>query len=82
MTQLKPVDQKSPSWQRTTLLATDSSHSIIVEIVDGRTNAIAYSAYGQQSGQQEVITHLGLNCVRCKPVGICWVMAIVPTTRD
>ncbi|WP_448117879.1 RHS repeat-associated core domain-containing protein [Pseudomonas serbica] len=61
MTQLKPVDQKSPSWQRTTLLATDSSHSIIVEIVDGRTNAIAYSAYGQQSGQQEVITHLGLN---------------------
>lgn len=63
MTQSKPVDQKTSTSQRTTLLllATDNSRSIIGEIVDGKTNAIAYSAYGQQSGQQEVTTRLGFN---------------------
>jgi RHS repeat-associated protein len=58
MTQPKPVDQK---WQRTTLLATDSSHSIIGELVDGKHNPIAYTAYGEQSVQQEDKTRLGFN---------------------
>jgi RHS repeat-associated protein len=58
MTQPKPVDQK---WQRTTLLATDSSHSIIGELVDGKHNPIAYTAYGEQSAQQEDKTRLGFN---------------------
>ena len=47
--------------RRTVLLATDSSHSIIGEIADGKTNAIAFSAYGEQSAQQDVATRLGFN---------------------
>ncbi|WCM51554.1 hypothetical protein OH720_00640 [Pseudomonas sp. WJP1] len=61
MTQLKPVDQETSSWQRTTLLATDNSLSIIGEIFDGKHNPIAYTAYGEQSAQQEDRIRLGFN---------------------
>lgn len=61
MTQLILADQKPSTWQRTTLLATDNSHSIIGEIVDGDLKRIAYSAYGEQSAQQEDKTRLGFN---------------------
>ncbi|CAI8751254.1 RHS repeat-associated core domain-containing protein [Pseudomonas sp. IT-P176] len=61
MSSSSPDHQQNPSWQRTVLLATDSSHSIIAEVADGKTNAIAYSAYGEQSAQQEVATGLGFN---------------------
>ena len=61
MSSSSPDHQQNPSWQRTVLLATDSSQSIIAEVADGKTNAIAYSAYGEQSAQQEVATGLGFN---------------------
>ncbi|WP_259695878.1 RHS repeat-associated core domain-containing protein [Pseudomonas frederiksbergensis] len=53
--------QENPNQQRVVLLATTSSQSIIAEIVDGKTNAIGYTAYGEQSAQQEVVTQLGFN---------------------
>jgi RHS repeat-associated protein len=61
MTQLKPVDQTNSSWQRATLLATDNSHSIIGEIFYGKHDPIAYTAYGEQSAQQEDRIRLGFN---------------------
>ena len=61
MSSSSPDHQQNPSWQRTVLLASDSSQSIIAEVADGKTNAIAYSAYGEQSAQQEVATGLGFN---------------------
>ena len=61
MTQLKPVNQKTSTWQRTTLLATDNSHSIIDEVLDGKHNPIAYTAYGEQSARQEGKARLGFN---------------------
>lgn len=61
MTQTKPVDKEHASRQRVVLLATDSSHSIIGEVADGQANAIAYSAYGEQSAKQEVATRMGFN---------------------
>ena len=57
----QPVDQDNRSRPRVILLATDRSQSIIGEIVDGQTKTIAYSAYGEQSAQQEVATQLGFN---------------------
>jgi len=57
----QPGDQDDRSRSRTVLLATDSSQSVIGEIVDGRTQTIAYSAYGEQSAQQKVETRLGFN---------------------
>lgn len=56
-----PADQQNPSWQRTVLLASDSSQSVIAEVADGKTNTIAYSAYGEQSAQQPITTALGFN---------------------
>lgn len=53
--------QENSSQQHVVLLATTSSQSIIAEIVDGKTNAIGYTAYGEQSAQQEVVTQLGFN---------------------
>ena len=47
--------------QRVILLATDSSQSIIGESVEGKVNTIGYSAYGEQSAQQEVASALGFN---------------------
>jgi RHS repeat-associated protein len=73
MTQSKPVDQKNPTRQRVVLLATNSSQSIIGEIVDGETNSIGYSAYGKQSAQQEVATRLGFNG-QLRESGIGWYM--------
>jgi RHS repeat-associated protein len=54
-------DQDDRSRSRVVLLATDSSQSVIGEIVDGRARTIAYSAYGEQSAQQDVETRLGFN---------------------
>jgi RHS repeat-associated protein len=61
MTQAELADQEIPTRQRVVLLATNNSNSIIGEIVDGKTNAIAYSTYGEQSAQQDVATRLGFN---------------------
>lgn len=61
MAHLKPLDQKTSAWQRTTLLATDNCHSIIAVIVDDKLNHIAYTAYGEHSAQQANITRLGFN---------------------
>lgn len=47
--------------QRVILLATNSSQSIIGESVEGTINTIGYSAYGEQSAQQEVASALGFN---------------------
>ncbi|WP_172736587.1 RHS repeat-associated core domain-containing protein [Pseudomonas sp. Irchel s3h17] len=61
MSSSSPIDQQNPCWQRTVLLASDNSQSIIAEVTNGKTNAIAYSAYGEQSAQQDVVTRLGFN---------------------
>jgi RHS repeat-associated protein len=61
MSQAKPDDPVNRSEPRVVLLATDRSQSIIGEIVDGQTQTIAYSAYGEQSAQQKVETRLGFN---------------------
>lgn len=61
MTQLKPTDLNNSVWLRTVLLATDSSHTIINEVVDGKNNAISYCAYGEQSAQRDVVGKLGFN---------------------
>ncbi|EJM87816.1 RHS repeat-associated core domain protein-containing protein [Pseudomonas sp. GM60] len=61
MNQPKAGDQKKPKWSRTVLLATNGSHSIIAEVHSGKANPIAYSAYGEQSAEQEVATKLGFN---------------------
>ena len=55
MTQAKTIRQ------RVILLATNSSQSIIGESVEGKINTIGYTAYGEQSAQQEVATALGFN---------------------
>lgn len=47
--------------QRTVLLATDNKNSVIAEVVGDKTTPIAYSAYGHQSAQQDVVTRLGFN---------------------
>lgn len=61
MTQAKPDTPEKLTRKRVVLLATNNSHSIIGEIVDGKTNTIAYSAYGEQSAQQDIQTRLGFN---------------------
>lgn len=61
MSQGKPVDQSNRSGPRVVLLATDRSQSIIGEIVNGQTQTIGYSAYGEQSAPQKVETRLGFN---------------------
>jgi len=61
MSQAKPDAPVKRSEPRVVLLATDRSQSIIGEIVDGQTKTIAYSAYGEQSAQQNVETRLGFN---------------------
>lgn len=47
--------------QRTVLLATDRSQSIIAEVTDGKHNNIAYCVYGEQSAHQPIATALGFN---------------------
>jgi RHS repeat-associated protein len=46
---------------RTVLLATDSKHSVIAEITATTSNAIAYTVYGTQSAQRQVMTGLEFN---------------------
>ncbi|VVO43652.1 RHS repeat-associated core domain-containing protein [Pseudomonas fluorescens] len=59
-----PADNHARSQQsRTVLLATDNKNSILAEVAGDEPNPIAYSAYGQQSAQQDVATHLGFNGV-------------------
>lgn len=55
------IDQDNGSASRVVLLATDRSQSILGEIVDGQTNTLSYSAYGEQSAPQKVETRLGFN---------------------
>lgn len=54
-------DHANPLQQRTILLAIDNKNSVLAEVVADKTNHIAYSAYGHQSAQQEVMTRLGFN---------------------
>ncbi|WP_160105484.1 RHS repeat-associated core domain-containing protein [Pseudomonas izuensis] len=54
-------NQQNPTRQRTVLLATDLKNSVLAEIDAGNPNRIAYSPYGQQSAQVEVMTWLGFN---------------------
>lgn len=61
MIQSKPNDQANPSQQRTVLLAVDLKNSVLAELDAGNTNPIAYSPYGHQSAQLEVICQLGFN---------------------
>ena len=70
--------------QRVILLATNSSQSIIGESVEGKVNTIGYSAYGEQSAQQEVARRWvsTANCAKPNSAGICWATATAPTTRD
>ena len=57
-----PADNHTSSQQsRTVLLAADNKNSILAEVAGGKSNAIAYSAYGQQSAQQDVATKIGFN---------------------
>lgn len=57
-------NQKNPS--RTVLLATDNRNSVVAEIVDEKTNQLAYSAYGNQSTKQEAMTRIGFNGELCE----------------
>ncbi|MCW8276071.1 RHS repeat-associated core domain-containing protein [Pseudomonas sp. PCH199] len=61
MAKPNPVVQQNPNWQRTVLLAPDFKNSVIAEIDAGNPNRIAYSPYGQQSAQLELMTRLGFN---------------------
>lgn len=47
--------------QRTVLLATDHKNSVLTEIVPGTSNRLAYSAYGHQTAQHDVMTRIGFN---------------------
>ncbi|WP_447801848.1 RHS repeat-associated core domain-containing protein [Pseudomonas serbica] len=51
----------TPKQQRTVLVATDQQNSVLSEIVSGRNNPMAYSAYGHQSAEHEVVSGLGFN---------------------
>lgn len=61
MTHSRSARNDGSRQARTLLLAADNKHSIIAEITRDRTTPIAYSPYGQQSGQQTVTTGLGFN---------------------
>ncbi|VVP37950.1 hypothetical protein PS850_04749 [Pseudomonas fluorescens] len=57
-----PADNHTSSQQsRTVLLAADNKNSILAEVAGGKPSSIAYSAYGQQSAQQDVATKIGFN---------------------
>ncbi|BFT60572.1 RHS repeat-associated core domain-containing protein [Pseudomonas moorei] len=55
------MTQANTIRQRVILLASNSSQSIIGESVEGKINNIGYTAYGEQSAQQDVATALGFN---------------------
>jgi RHS repeat-associated protein len=61
MTQAKTVYPENQSQRRTMLLAVDLKNSVLAEIDANNPNQIAYSPYGQQSSQREVMTRLGFN---------------------
>lgn len=46
---------------RTLLLATDNKNSVLAEVAGGKLNSVAYSAYGEQSAQDDLATGLGFN---------------------
>lgn len=60
MTPSNPANHTTRPWQQTVLLACHSKNSVLAEMAGG-INRVAYSAYGQQSAQQKVMTHLGFN---------------------
>lgn len=47
--------------QHTVLLATDNKSSVLAEIVASTINRVAYSTYGHQSAQHEVMAGVGFN---------------------
>ncbi|WP_080690683.1 RHS repeat-associated core domain-containing protein [Pseudomonas fluorescens] len=55
------MNHTNTTQQRTVLLATDDKNSVIAEVVGDKTTPMAYSAYGHQSAQQDVVTRLGFN---------------------
>ncbi|MCX2897832.1 RHS repeat-associated core domain-containing protein [Pseudomonas mandelii] len=62
-----PVEnQGAPSQFRTILLAADNKKSIIAELTGAQPNSIAYCAYGGQSPQQQIASHLGFNGELCE----------------
>nr|WP_314529129.1 RHS repeat-associated core domain-containing protein [uncultured Pseudomonas sp.] len=62
-----PVEnQGAPSQLRTILLAADNKNSIMAELTGAQPNSIAYCAYGGQSPQQQIASHLGFNGELCE----------------
>ena len=62
----QPQDSAHPpvadiAFSRTLLLATDLQQSILAELDRSGPNRLAYTAYGSQSSQRTVGTHLGFN---------------------
>ncbi|OPK06275.1 hypothetical protein PS928_01671 [Pseudomonas fluorescens] len=63
-----PADNHTSSQQsRTALLAADNKNSVLAEIAGGKPNSIAYSAYGQQTAQEDVATNIGFNGALLEP---------------
>lgn len=62
-----PVEnQGAPRQLRTILLAADNKNSIMAELTGAQPNSIAYCAYGGQSPQQQIASHLGFNGELCE----------------
>ncbi|WP_081504817.1 RHS repeat-associated core domain-containing protein [Pseudomonas sp. GM78] len=61
MTQAKPLDRQNPTWQQVLLLAVDLKNSVLAELDASNPIRIAYSPYGQQSSDRDVMTRLGFN---------------------
>lgn len=61
----QPNQQNSTS-RHAVLLAGDFKNSVLAEIGTGNLNRIAYSPYGQQSAQLEVMTRFGFNGELCE----------------
>ncbi|WP_059405764.1 RHS repeat-associated core domain-containing protein [Pseudomonas sp. RIT-PI-q] len=59
-------DRHDLRQSRTVLLATDKQSSVIAKLAGDKPGAIAYTAYGQQSAQQQVVVGLGFNGELCE----------------
>jgi RHS repeat-associated protein len=59
-------DRHDLRQSRTVLLATDKQSSVIAKLAGDKPGAIAYTAYGQQSAQQQVVMGLGFNGELCE----------------
>ncbi len=56
-----PTSKPANHMSRTLLLVGDSKNTVLAEMAGRIHRLLAYSPYGQQSGQQKVMTHLGFN---------------------